>query len=70
MSTTTDDFDLPRSGVPGVNWVRGKWRVQIKVRGQGRYVGVFDADKLDEAILAREAAMEVAKSELMRTVIA
>jgi hypothetical protein len=31
---------------------------------------VFDADKLDEAILAREAAMEVAKSELMRTVIA
>jgi hypothetical protein len=61
--------DNPQSGVPGVNWVRGKWRVQIAVRGQSRYVGVFAPGKLDDAIAARDAAMEAAKGDLVRSVV-
>jgi hypothetical protein len=60
--------NLPKSGVAGVVWVRGKWRATIKARGVSRYLGVFD--DLNEAIAARAHAVEAAKSDLARPKIA
>lgn len=44
------------SGVTGVHWFKRecKWKVQIKVDGKQRHLGLFD--NLDDAVAARKAA--------------
>jgi hypothetical protein len=57
-----------KSGTKGVVWVRrhSKWRAQISDNGKRRYLGYFDADKLNDAAIAYAKAARELHGEFAR----
>lgn len=57
-----------KSGVKGVDWMKSseKWRARIGIRGERRWLGLFDT--IEEATLARQRAAKEAWGEFAREI--